>query len=160
MFTDISIEEIEHVYSSLKGSELNIAKRRLADEVTAMLHGKLSLDAIHETVKALYPDSKTSHGLSNDDLLDSLPHIDVFVNESCNSINLIDLLLKLEFSSSKADSRRQLAAGAVRVDDQKVVEAIVPIDLDRVKKTSSNYRLKLSSGKRKHAVIHLKYQQK
>lgn len=59
LFTDIPLEEIEYIERSWTGAILNQAKVRLADEATAMLHGRDCLPAIQETASAVYNRSVT-----------------------------------------------------------------------------------------------------
>jgi tyrosyl-tRNA synthetase len=52
-FTELPMEEIRKL-SSLQGEEINESKKVLADEATALLHGRDVLDEIHETAKSLF----------------------------------------------------------------------------------------------------------
>ena len=122
--------------SSLHGSQLNVIKIRLADEATALLHGDESLASIHKTTAALYSSSPSSS-----DQLSSLPTL--VVNGS--QIGIIDALVQSNFASSKSDARRQVVAGAVRLDGLQVTDSHMTV------KGKSTY--KLSSGKKKHILL-------
>jgi tyrosyl-tRNA synthetase len=70
-----------------------------------------------------------------------------------NGISLVELLIKAEFASSKAEAKRMIKAGSARVNDEKII--------DEGALVTANYfdqdgKLKLSSGKKKHALVMLK----
>ena len=72
LFTELSLEEIAEL-EQLKGSEINNAKIVLADEATAMLHGRECLTQIHETVQNMFKGAGES--------TDGLPRISVSADD-------------------------------------------------------------------------------
>lgn len=147
LFTEVSIEQIKE-YEKLEGAALNDVKVVLADEATKLLHGADCLPEIHATIKSLF--SK-----SGGDDLSSLPQIilskdDIQAKEDGPVVFVADLLVKADMTTSKGEARRLIKAGGVRIRDGKVTDEyafVKKIDFD------GTGRLKLSSGKKKHAVV-------
>ena len=135
--------------SKWTGADLNQAKVRLADEATTMLHGSECLKTIHDTVASLFG----SNGGSN---LDSLDKIILDNSVSADLINnkvtvsVVDLLVKAGMATSKGEAKRLIKAGGARINDEKVVDENLGVTITSF---DSEGRLKLSSGKKKHALI-------
>jgi tyrosyl-tRNA synthetase len=53
LFTDLPLDEIARL-EALKGSEINAAKKILADEATALAHGKEAAEAAGETARKTF----------------------------------------------------------------------------------------------------------
>ena len=148
IFTEISIEEINKM-SSWEGSELNTAKKILADEATKLLHGEDSLKSIHETTQSLF----SEEGGNN---LDSLPKIQLEdellnkLNDETIGISIIELLIKVGFATSKNEAKKIIRNGGARINDEKVEHEM---DIILKKDFDNENRLKLSMGKKKHVLI-------
>ena len=153
------MEEI-YQYAQCTGSELNAIKVILADEATRMLHGEECLGVIHQTVASLYSSSTGSSGSSS---LDSLQHIELELSDftinhdsisttttPTSSISIIDLLIKVNFVTSKNAAKRLINMGGVRLNDEKVTDETAELSLDNLNTTG---KVKLSSGKKKHIVV-------
>eukprot|EP01039_Chlorochromonas_danica_P001524 gene1524-1662_t len=146
LFTDLPLEQIKS-YEQLEGSQLNDVKRVLADECTRLLHGDECLPQIHATIESLF--SRNS-GAGGD--LDSLPKISLQASDLDASGNALvyDLLLKASLVPSKSEGRRMIRAGGIRVNDQRVEDEYAKVS---AKDCDDQSRLKLSSGKKKHALV-------
>lgn len=131
LYTTLNLAEINK-YSKLKGSELNEAKKLLATEVTAMLHGPEA---------ALKAEQAANELFANNIITDNLPKIIIEQKE----IGLLNLLVKAGFANSNAEARRAVKAGAIKIDD-KVIE-------DQAKILYIDHELKLSFGKKKHILV-------
>lgn len=138
----------------------------LADEATKLLHGPDCLASIHATVKSLFSAGEGDH-------LESLPKIiiratDIRVMESSDQrtttrdadnghssssvrgVYVVDLLVQAEMAASKGEARRLIKGGGAKVNDVKVVDEyafVSRVDAD------DQGRIKLSSGKKKHALV-------
>ena len=150
------MEEIDQ-YAQCTGSELNAIKVKLADEATRMLHGEECLSVIHQTVASLYSNSSGSSSL------DSLQHIELELSDftinhdsvsttttPTSSISIIDLLIKVNFVTSKNAAKRLINMGGVRLNDEKVTDETAELSLDHLNTIG---KVKLSSGKKKHIVV-------
>lgn len=145
LFTELPLEQIYEM-GKWEGSELNKAKVILADEATRLLHGSDCLDQIHATVSALFA------GQGED--LDSLPKVPLTAVEVValegEGISIVDLIIRAGFAASKAEAKRMIKAGSARINGEKVSDEaarVVVKDFDEAGK------LKLSSGKKKHALV-------
>jgi tyrosyl-tRNA synthetase len=147
LFTEVSMEEIR-VMETWEGSQLNTAKVILADEATRMLHGEECLTTIKATAQSLF-------GGGSEADLDSLPKFTLNNQESSSllqegKLTIVDILIKSQMASSKSEARRLITGGGARVNNEKVVDenAVVKSeDFDALG------RLKISSGKKKHALV-------
>ena len=147
LFTEIPMEQIREM-ESWEGAQLNAAKVILADEATRMLHGAECLDVIKATAKTLF-------GGGGDGDLESLPKIALSPEESTSllqegKLSVVDILIKSQFASSKAEARRLINGGGARINNIKVDDenAVVKEDF-----FDAEGRLKLSSGKKKHVLV-------
>lgn len=136
------MEEISR-YEALSGADLNKVKVLLADEATKLLHGKNCLSQIHNTTANIF-------GRTGGDELESLPviQLDEF---SCN-VALVEVLVKAAMVSSKNEGRRLIKAGGVKLNDVKVEDEHITIHGNMA---DSKGRIKISTGKKKHAVIQM-----
>jgi tyrosyl-tRNA synthetase len=76
--------------------------------------------------------------------------------DGMNSISIVDILLSCKFASSKADAKRQIIAGSIRIDNEKCTNPKAMYDLKAGKEggiTTNGRQMKVSSGKKKHVVV-------
>ena len=143
LFTDIPLQEIQAIASNASGEQWNTAKEKLADAVTAMLHGANCLPDIHAQSQAIY----AQHSISNV-RIESLDQHIVRLNSFHENRLLSDLLVSCSLCESKNKARTHIRSGAVRVDGVVVNNEYEKISCE-VDKT-----MKLSLGKKKHVAVH------
>ena len=138
LFTELELSEIEEMAGQLANESgptyVNSLKRRLADECTTLLHGADCLPAIHETADSLFKNKGGN--------LADLPRVEV----AEASISVVDALIAAEFAKSKGEARRLIKGGGARVDGVKVEDVEQEVAL-------AGAEVKLSSGKKKHALL-------
>ena len=138
LFTELELSEIEEMAGQLANESgptyVNSLKRRLADECTTLLHGADCLPAIHETADSLFKNKGGN--------LADLPRVEV----AEDSITVVDALIAAEFAKSKGEARRLIKGGGARVDGVKVEDVEQEVAL-------AGAEVKLSSGKKKHALL-------
>ena len=112
LLTRIPIEEINEL---LKGDIL-VAKRKMAYEVTKLVHGKEEADKVLDMVSNIF-------GKAN---YENMPTEEIKIE---SEINVCDLLVQTSLFSSKSDARRMIEQGAVIIDDTKITDfrLILPI---------------------------------
>lgn len=110
-FTELSIDEIE----ALTQGNINEAKKRLADEVTLILHGSESLPVIHQTVATLFENKSGT--------MDSLPVISITSEDH----KLIDALVESRVYNSRSEAKQGITSGAVKIDDAKITDPFATI---------------------------------
>ena len=131
LFTDISLDEIARL-ESLGGSEINAAKIALANDATELCRGADAAILAAETARKTFEE-----GASGGDL----PSVDV-----SGEISVIDVLVALNFVTSKKEARRMIQGGGARVDGDAVTNE------DAVIATQAG-PVKISAGKKKHGLI-------
>ena len=112
MLTFIPIEEIEAM-ESWEGAQLNVAKEKLAFELTAMVHGEEEAQKALDASKALFSAGGNTENMPSTQLSEA----DLDEN---GSIQVADLLVKTELAPSKAEAKRLIKQGGISVNDEKV----------------------------------------
>ncbi len=112
LFTDLSLDEIA-TFAALEGAEINQAKIALANAATTMLHGEQAAREAEGAASKAFTDS----GVSID-----LPTFEISKAEFKNARSTIALLKAAELVNSNGEARRKIAEGAVRVNDEKILE--------------------------------------
>ena len=112
MLTFIPIEEIEAM-ESWEGAQLNVAKEKLAFELTAMVHGEEEAQKALDASKALFSAGGNTENMPSTQLGEA----DLDEN---GSIQVADLLVKTELAPSKAEAKRLIKQGGISVNDEKV----------------------------------------
>ena len=131
LFTDLPLGEIAQL-EALEGAELNEAKKRLADEATAMAHGRSAAEAAAATAQATF-----EGGGGGEDL----PSIVV-----AGSIGVLDAFLKLGLVASKKEARRLIEGGGARLDGEPLADVHQVV-------SATEAPQRLSAGKKKHGLV-------
>ena len=145
LFTELPLEDIAAL-EGLAGADINKAKIILADEATALLHGKECLAAIHETVENMFKGAGES--------TEGLPRIFLTTSDlEEGGKRIADLIHELGLASSKKEARRLIAGGGVKRGDDKIEDESALL-------TSSDFNGKseviLRAGKKRAGVVELK----
>lgn len=139
LYTTLPLDEVARL-AALGGAEINDAKKVLATEITAMLHGRAAAEQAAETARKTFEEGA---------LADTLPTIEVAAADLEAGIGLLSLLVSAGLAGSNGEARRHVQGGAVRLNDQ-------PVSDERQLVTASaltNGVLKLSVGKKKHVLV-------
>jgi tyrosyl-tRNA synthetase len=117
----------------------------LADEATALLHGRVCLEQIHETVENMFKGAGES--------TDGLPRVYVTVSDLMGDGRpLTDLFWELELATSRKDARRLIAGGGAKLEDEKITDEAATL-------TMSNFdgktEIVLRAGKKRAGVVEL-----
>ncbi|HEX8256356.1 MAG TPA: tyrosine--tRNA ligase [Allosphingosinicella sp.] len=128
-FTDLPIAEIERL-EALEGSEINEAKKVLADAATAMCHGSEAAAEAAETARRTFEEGAAG---------EALPTLKVE-----GEIGLVDALVGLGLSASKNEARRLIAQGGARIDGEAAGEDIV---------IAVTGEVRISAGRKKHGLL-------
>jgi tyrosyl-tRNA synthetase len=140
LFTDLPLPEIARL-EALQGAEINEAKKVLADEATALLHGREAAQVAAGAAKAAFEEGR----LSGD-----LPTFEVARAELEAGITLSALAADAGLAASRGEARRLAQGGGLRLND--VAEAdgqrlvtVADLNPDGV--------LKLAAGKKKIVLV-------
>ncbi len=140
LFTDLSMDECARL-EALGGAEINAAKKVLADEATAMLHGREAATAAAGASKAAFEEGRVSA---------DLPTLDVPRHTLAEGMLMVGLLESAGLVASRGEGRRMAAGGGIRVNDVAVNDGerrLTPDDCD------PNGLIKLAVGKKKIVLI-------
>ena len=140
LFTKMPMDEIARL-AALGGSEINDAKKILATEVTAMLHGREAAEEAAETARKTFEEGT---------LADSLPSVEIPASELEAGIGILALFVKAGLAGSNGEARRHIQGGAVRVNDAGVNDEKQLIGTADV---TADGIIKLSLGKKKHILV-------
>jgi tyrosyl-tRNA synthetase len=121
LFTDLPVDEIERL-ERLGGVEINEAKKVLANEATALLHGAEAAEDAALTARAAFEDGRAA------DALGGLPAFGLSVTRLAQMSNA-ELMVAVGFATSNSDARRQIANGGFRINGAKVDDPNAPADV-------------------------------
>jgi len=140
LFTELPIDEIVKL-EQLEGSELNEAKKVLANHATELCHSKQAAIAAAESARAAFEVG----GFAPE-----LPTVAVSRDELASGIAAFEMFAEAKLVSSKGAARRLIRGGGGRVNDRPIkseTETITLADLD------PNGYIKLSAGRKRHALV-------
>jgi tyrosyl-tRNA synthetase len=136
LYTELPLGEIEKL-GALGGAEINEAKKLLATEATAMLHGRAAANEAAETARRTFEEGQSAAGL---------PTITLDLEKG---VGLLAACVVAGFASSNGEARRSVQGGAVRVND----EAVSDEKLTLTTAMLVDGVIKLSMGKKKHVLV-------
>jgi tyrosyl-tRNA synthetase len=140
LFTELPLKEIAKL-TKLEGAELNEAKKTLATEATALVHGRDAADRAAETARATFEQGA---------IASSLPTIEVPRADLKAGLGVLNASLLAGFVQSTGEARRQIKGGGLKIND-------APVSDDRRMLTPDDLTplgvIKLSLGKKRHVLI-------
>ena len=140
LYTTMPLDEVAKL-AALGGSEINEAKKILATEITAMLHGRENAEQAAETARKTFEEGA---------LADTLPTIELPQAELDGGIGVLALFVRAGLAASNGEARRHIQGGAVRINDQPVTDDKRVIGSSDV---TADGVVKLSLGKKKHILV-------
>jgi tyrosyl-tRNA synthetase len=140
LFTVLPLDDIGRL-AALKGAELNEAKKILATEATALVHGRTAADGAAETARKTFVEGS---------LAESLPTEEVARTNLESGLSVLEAYVLLHLVTSKGEARRQIRNGGLRVND--VVVTDENMKLTRRDLTPEGV-IKLSLGRKRHVLL-------
>lgn len=140
IFTRLPLDEIAKL-AKLDGAELNEAKKILATEATAVVHGRENAEQAASTAASTFETGAL-------DL--SLPTADVPKSDLASGIGIQNALVLVGLAASNGEARRHVQSGAVRVNDELVGDERASLGTAALQ---SEGVIKLSVGKKRHALL-------
>lgn len=120
-FTFLSIEEIGEIASEFeKNPGGRLAQKRLAEELTCLVHGQAELDRAIQASGALF--GKEIQDLDQKTLMQvfgEAPSTQVERSQISSGLSLIDALALTKLSGSKGAARRDISGGGVYVNNER-----------------------------------------
>ena len=142
LFTELPLDEIARL-SALKGNELNEAKKILAHEVTQLCHGRDAANSVAESARKTFEEGSIGQ---------DLPFIIINKNDLKDGGWVIEAMRKLALIQSNGEGRRLIANGGVRVNDTVISDPEKQLNVSDI---TISGMIKLSAGKKRHALVKL-----
>jgi tyrosyl-tRNA synthetase len=139
LFTELSLEEIARL-EALQGAEINDAKKVLADEATALLHGRQAAETAAGAARAAFEQG----ALSGD-----LPTVEAPRAELEAGLTAARAFVLAGLASSNGEARRLAQGGGMRINDAAEKDADRRLTLADV----SDGVIKLAAGKKKIVLL-------
>jgi tyrosyl-tRNA synthetase len=140
LFTLLPLAEIARL-AALGGAEINEAKKILANEAAALLHGADAAAAAAETARRTFEDGA---------LAESLPTVEVPAAEFAAGLGVLAAFMRAGLVASTGEARRQIRGGGLKVNDETVTDERAVIGADRLGVSGV---VKLSLGRKKHVLL-------
>ena len=140
LYAELPLDECSRL-EKLEGSEVNDAKIILANEVTALLHGR---DA------ALTAAQTSSEVFEKGGIGEDLPTISFRENEISDGVPIVQAFVKAGLTKSGKEAKRLIAENGARLDDKLVTNTNLVLTAKMLTKP-----VKLSAGKKRHALVTL-----
>ncbi|MEO6379616.1 MAG: tyrosine--tRNA ligase, partial [Caulobacteraceae bacterium] len=140
LFTDLPMDEIARL-EALQGAEINEAKKVLANEATALLHGREATEHVAAASKAAFEEGRVTG---------DLPSIDVDRSDLEAGVPLANLAADAGLASSRSDARRLAQGGGLRVNDKPEIDGQRLITLADI---GDGGVIKLAAGKKKIVLV-------
>ena len=138
LYTELPLEDCDRL-GAAEGAAINDAKIVLANEVTALLHGRAAAEAAEATAREVF--EKGGVG-------DDLPTLALSESEVGEGISIVQLIVRSGLAKSGKEAKRLISDGGAKLNDEDVTDPglmIAAADLGAP--------LKLSAGKKRHALV-------
>jgi tyrosyl-tRNA synthetase len=140
LFTVLPLDEIERL-AVLKGADVNEAKKILATEATALVHGRPAANEAAATARTTFEEG----GLGA-----NLPTVQLPRSEFAAGVGVLAAFVKAGLATSNGEVRRAIANNAIMINDVRVTSdkaAIGESDL------TAEGVVKLSLGRKRHVLL-------
>ncbi len=138
-FTALPMAEIAKL-EKLQGAEINEAKKILATEVVAMLHGRDKAEAAAATAQKTFEQGAVSA---------DLPTVEIAKGELDAGLGVLAAFVKAGLAASNGEAKRAVAGNALSINDERVTD-------DKAKLSPAHVKdgvIKLSFGKKRHVLL-------
>jgi tyrosyl-tRNA synthetase len=140
LFTTLPLDEIGRL-AALDGAEINEAKKALATEATALVHGRGKAQAAADTARKTFDEGA---------LATDLPTIEIAKAELDAGVGVLTAFVRAGLVKSNGEARRQIQGGGLRINDQAVTDERAML---AARDADKNGVIKLSLGKKKHVLL-------
>lgn len=140
LFTDLPLEEIARL-EKLSGSEINEAKKILANEATKLCHGAKASEEAADSAQALFEQGMVAA---------NLPTIEISRSELESGIIITKLLQLAGLVTSNSEARKLIRSNGVRINDEVVSDELMLCNNSQAVHEGA---IKLSAGKKRHILV-------
>jgi tyrosyl-tRNA synthetase len=139
LFTELPLDEIARL-EALQDAEINEAKKILATEATALVHGREAALAAAETARQTFEEGRVSA---------NLPTVEIARAELAAGLGVLAAFLKAELVASTSEARRQIKSGGLKINDVPVGDERAVLGTDQI----VDGVVKLSLGRKRHVLL-------
>ena len=140
IFTELPADECRRL-GALGGAEINAAKVRLANEVTALLHGPEAAAAAEATARDVFEGG----GIGED-----LPTLALTRAEVGAGLSVVQALVRSGLAASGKEAKRLIEGGGARMGDAPLNDAGTLLTAEALAEP-----VRLSAGRKRHALVRL-----
>ncbi|MBC6440394.1 MAG: tyrosine--tRNA ligase [Rhodospirillales bacterium] len=140
LFTDLPLDEIARL-EALDGSEINEAKKILANEATALCDGRGPAEEAAETARRTFEEGQAADGL---------PSVEIARDCLGEGILLFETMCEAGLAQSNGEARRLIKGGGARVNDAAVNDEFHKVTSGDL---NDDGTVKLSAGKKRHVLL-------
>jgi tyrosyl-tRNA synthetase len=141
LFTTLPLDEVGRL-AALKGQDINEAKKVLATEATALLHGRSAAEQAAATARTTFEEGA---------LAETLPTVEVARAELEAGLGVLSAFAeKTGLVASNGEARRQIKGGGLKVNDVSVTDEKMMLS---AKDLTPEGVIKLSLGRKKHVLL-------
>ncbi len=140
LFTILPLDEIAKL-GARKGSDINEAKKVLATEATALVHGRGAADEAAGTARKTFEEGATSL---------ALPTVSIPRKDVAAGLGVLSAFVTAGLATSNGEVRRAIANNAVAVNDVRITSDKHTIT---EKDMTPDGIIKLSLGKKQHVLL-------
>ena len=139
-FTTLPLDEIARL-ATLKGQETNEAKKVLATEATALVHGRAAAEEAAETARTTFEEGTLS---------ENLPTVEFPRAQLDRGYGVLSAAVRAGLVFSTGEARRQIKNAGLKVNDQTVTDEKMTLSPRELTPAGV---IKLSLGKKKHVLL-------
>ena len=140
LFTVLPLDEIGRL-AGLKGQDINEAKKILATEATALVHGRAAADAAAETARRTFEEGA---------LAETLPTIEIPRADLEAGLGALAAFVKAGLVTSNGEARRQIKGGGLKINDVTVTDEKMTLTPSQL---TPEGVIKLSLGRKRHVLL-------
>ncbi len=140
LFTIMPLDEIRRL-SALRDQEINEAKKVLATEATALLHGRAAAEEAAETARRTFEEGS---------LAENLPTFEIPRSELEQGFGVLSAYVRAGLVGSTGEARRLIKGGGLRINDGVVSDERLVLTPGELNPEGS---IKLSLGRKKHVLL-------
>ena len=156
IFTLLSNQEIENLIQKHDESpNLRILQKKIAEEITMMVHSKEDLRKVQKATEILFGKSTTDDLKKIDrqiflDVFEGVPKVQILKKEIKSGVDIISALVSIgNFLSSKGEARRAIRENSVSVNKNKVDENYYLTEKDLI----DNRYILMQKGKKNYYIV-------
>jgi tyrosyl-tRNA synthetase len=138
LFTVLPLAEIGRL-AALKGQEINEAKKVLATEATALVHGRAAAEEAAETARRTFEEGA---------LAQTLPTVEIGSLDP--GIGVLAAFVQAGLVSSNGEARRQIKGGGLKLNDVTVTDEKLMLT---ARDLTPEGVIKLSLGRKRHVLL-------